>query len=116
MSFNLCTEQSIIDKMGAFASTDVTASSALLGRFCDEAESTVCFLTRKDWLSATLTSNYSGALADAVSSYAAQRGIVYDKSGYTKLLDAQTDLDFLKNRFDVLIAEIKEKENQVLIT
>ena len=50
MTATLCSEQNVIDKAGIGASTDVTASSALLDRFIVESEGVIVAETRRAWV------------------------------------------------------------------
>lgn len=113
MSWTLCTSGAAIAKAGANANTTVISGSAivpytggmsgaaLLAKWSDEVESTICLRTRYDWISAvssaTVTQPFRGCLSDTASDMIAMKIINYDCSGYTKLLEAQGMLDVLRD-------------------
>lgn len=114
MSFNICTSQAIIRKAGANASATATASSALLADYCDQAESTICMRTRKDWITdwANVDTNIKPSVSEAVAAIAAMSIINYDMSGYTSRAEAQTMLDVLNNEASQIIKDLKDKNFQ----
>lgn len=114
MSFTLCTSEAIIRKAGANASSTAVASGALIASFADLAEGQVCMKTRYDWVSnySSVSANFKQSLSDVTSDLAAIKLIAYDMSGYSRLLEAQTMLDVLKDNADNIIKDLRERQFQ----
>lgn len=110
MSFTLCTSGAIILKSGLNANATAIASSAILGAFCDEAESEICALTRYDWVAniGSVNTNFKPILAAATSALAALKVIGYDPSGYTSRFEAQFMADILTDDYTRNLKALKE--------
>ena len=108
MSFNLTSSGACVWKGGKKISPDV--SGAMLSKFCDMAEASLCAITRRDWitLSGATKENFRGILDDTVSSMVAMDMINYDMSGFTSRLEASTCLDVLKDRISTNLACLKD--------
>jgi hypothetical protein len=94
------------------AGDNVASSEAImLAEFCNEAESQVCAITRKDWITdyASVKANFKPILADATSDLAAMKLISRDMSGYTSRAEAQTMLDVMRDNFVRCIENLKEE-------
>lgn len=114
MSWLLCSSEQIIRKAGANASAAATASYQIVQGFYDEAEAVVNSKTRYDWTTniGNVGTYFKQAVANAVSCHAAINVVSYDMSGYTSRLEAQTILDVLKDQFDNIIVDLREKAVQ----
>lgn len=116
MSWTLCTSGAATVKAGVNANSTITASGAALAEWSDEAESTLCMKTRKDWITdyANVQTNLKPMLADAVSDLIAVKIINYDMSGFTGLNEASTMCDILKDNFNDIVRDLRNDENQKL--
>jgi hypothetical protein len=114
MSFTLCTSAAIIQKAGYNVSSTTATSGTLLASFCDQAEATLSMKTRYDWVTnyASVNANLKPMLADATSDLAAMKVISYDLGRYTGLGYANTMLNVLKNNFDQIVVDLREKTFQ----
>ena len=99
MSWTLCTSGAAIAKAGKNANSTIVASTATLAEWSDEAEGSICAFTRKDWITdySTIKTNFKPCLADCASDLIAMKIINYDMSGFSKLLEAETMLDVLRD-------------------
>jgi len=83
-----------------------------------QAESYINSVTRYNWTDAysTLNVDVKYILEDAVSCLAAMYAITYEMGGYTSGNEAQTMLDFLHDRVQTLIKELKEIKVRDFVT
>lgn len=115
MTWTLCTSGAAVIKAGANANSNAIISGSLLTSWCDQAESQIDALTRKDWVTnySSEKTNFKNVLGDLCSDIIAMKIINYDMSGYTSRAEAQTMLDVIRDNiirnFDVLKDE-KNKE------
>lgn len=110
MSFNLTTSGAIITKAGAGVNANIAASGAFIALFCDMAEGMFMMATRHNWINSNSTAQFSGAISDAVSSWAANKLVAYDLSGYFSRAEAQTILDFNDNTFQQITGLLKDEK------
>jgi len=116
MSWTFCSSFAAIAKAGANANADIVASGAVLSEWSDEAEGTICLKTRKDWITSYPTSSFAQhMLADACSDLVAIKIISYDQSGFLKG-EAGKMLDVLKDNYNEIIRDLREKEYQEKIS
>src|SRR3990167_7383777 len=114
MSFTLTTSAAIAVKAGASVSTSILNSGALMVKVADLAESTLCGLTRYDWIAnySSVGTNFKPMLDDGVANLAAMELIKYDQSGYTNIPEAQTMLDVLKDNFERIVKFLSDDQNR----
>lgn len=95
MSWTFCSSGSAVSKAGLNVNTGVTASGSLLTNWSNQAEGTICMLTRRDWLTyySDLSTPVKYALEDISSSMIAKQMINFDMSGYTNSQEAFTMLN-----------------------
>ena len=111
MSFTLTTEQEIIDKCGVNANATLIASSALLQRYCAQAEGKVCAVSRYDWLNNMPTSSFAlSLLSDTTSDLAAIKVIKDSIQSYLSRAEAQTMLDVLDNNVTDNFALLRDSD------
>ena len=99
MSWTLCSSGSAIAKAGKNANATIIASSATLAEWSSEVEGSICAFTRHDWITdySTVITNFKTILNDTASDLIAMKIVNYDMSGYSKLLEAETMLDVLRD-------------------
>lgn len=99
MTWTFCTSGAAVAKMGANANSTITASGAALANWCDEAEAIINMETMYDLVTnySSLGANYQNILQNICTSIIAQKGIMYDMSGFTQKREAETMLDVLEN-------------------
>lgn len=116
MSWSLCTSGSAIAKAGVNANSKfqppITAAVEM-AEFSDQSEATFCMKTRRDWITTAGSAVIMNAVEDAVSADIAIKLIEHDMSGYIKG-EAQTMLDALTSKYDTIVADLREEENQTL--
>lgn len=114
MSWTLSMASHAIVKAGSGANSTITASSAMLANWSDQAEGKLNTLTRKDWVAdySDVTANFKPILDDVVSDIVAMRIIRYDMSGYTSKVEAQVMLDALRDEMTTSIEALKNEENK----
>ena len=97
MVTTLCASSAMILKAGANATTALVEANYT--QLINQAEATVCTLSRVDWVAAYagLSANYKTILEEVTSNLAAQYMIQYDMSGFTSRYEAETMLDVLNN-------------------
>ena len=108
--YNLVSSGAIIARAGHGANQNAAASDALVYGWYEHAEGRIVGETRRTWV-AEYASVASGArllLADAASALAASDLINYDMSGYTSRAEAQTMLDYLRDRYNAAIQALKD--------
>ncbi len=111
MSWLFCTSGSAIAKAGLNANTNVILSGSIMNAWSDQAEGTICAMTRRDWItgySTTLSVPVAYALNNIASSMIAKQIITYDMSGYTNTQEAFTMLNV---HDDIIKAGIKVLED-----
>ena len=99
MAWTFCTSGAAIAKAGANANSTITASGTQLAIWSEDAEATMCAISRIDLVTgyASLTANGKQILSDATSSFIAINLINYDMSGYTSRYEAETMMDVLRD-------------------
>lgn len=114
MSWTLSTSAAAIAKAGAGANTTIVASTATLAKWSDEAEGTLCSVTRYDWLTnyTSIGTNFKPILDDTISDIVGMKIINYDMSGYTSRAEAQTMLDVLRDNHIRNIEILKDEKNK----
>jgi hypothetical protein len=115
MSWTLSTSGAAIAKAGVNANSAIIASAATLAKWSDEAEGTLCALTRKDWVAnyTNVKTNFKPILDDVISDMVAMKIINYDMSGYPSTAKVQTMLDVIvdnKNRIIAGLSDIQIQE------
>lgn len=90
MTETLCTSGAVKHRVGAFASSTVTASGAWLTELINQAEGQIAAETMVDWVSvySTLSDNYKKVLEQAAACWAANAVIGYDPSGFLNVSEA----------------------------
>lgn len=113
-SWNFCTSGAAIAKAGANANSSVIASGALLQKWSEQAEGTICMKCKADFLTnyASIQTPIQQALQDAASDAIAIKIINYDMSGYSGLNEASTMCDILKDDYDTIIKDLREDKYQ----
>lgn len=106
----LCTQTDVQYKAGAGASSTATAE-AYTNAFIHMAEGVICATTRYNWCDvySTLNSDVKGILRDVASSLAAMYCIQYDMGGFNSRVEAETQLDVLR---DSVMRGLKLLESQ----
>lgn len=112
MSFNLTTSGACIAKAGL--NYNPAVSGAILAKFCDDSEATLCAITRRDWvaLSGATKTNFAGCLSNAVSSDVGNMIINSDMSGFTSRMEAQTMLDLNRDIYMRCLDVLKDDKNK----
>src|SRR3990167_1438033 len=113
----LATTAEVQRKVGANVSTTANAE-AYINQYMTEAESFInatCKHNFSDTYS-SLNVDVKGILKECASDIAAMYVIQYDMSGFTNLLEAQSRLDFLRDRIVKCIELLKEKQYTDFIT
>lgn len=115
MSFTLCSSGAAIAKAGVNANTTFVASTATINEWSDQAEGTFSMKTRIDWVAAIASTGamIKQSVADAVSADIGNKIINNDISGFLKG-EAQTMLDVNKDTYDMIVADLREDQNQQL--
>lgn len=116
-NWKLCTSGAITRKCGVYANSSLMASGAVLAEAYDLAEGIVIASTRKDWSSyySDVASGAKMMIADVVSDIAASNIIAMDLSAYSRILEAQTILDFMDNKVNRNMAILRDfgKANEI---
>ena len=112
MTFTLCSEQEIINKAGAFASTTVTLSGNWMQQIYDETVGELCSKTRRDWVTnyASVDSQKQQVLKAAVVSRAAFKILTYSTAGFSTNVQAETILDVLDNDWNDAVKILNDKD------
>lgn len=110
MSWTFCGSGSAVFKAGLNVNSGITASGSPMTNWSNEAEGTICQLTRRDWLThySDLSTPIKYALEDICSSMIAKQMISFDMSGYTNTQEAFTMLNI---QDDVIRTGIKILED-----
>lgn len=115
MSFTICTSEAIVRKAGYWVNSTAAASNALLIQLSDEAEDHLNCIARYDIVSnySTLTTNAKKICQQFVSDYAGLNLIAYDSSGFPTQIQAQTAMDFLRDRTEQVKAMLSDNRNVI---
>ncbi len=100
---------------GANATAKATAATDI---YVLNVESIINVLTRYNWtdaFTAGLNADVQGILTDAGASMCAMLVINFDTSGYVGSREAETKLDFLRDRFEKDIAQLKDIKARTFI-
>lgn len=112
-----CTTAEVQAKVGANANSTYNTET-YINMYVAQAESFInsyCRFNFSDVYS-SLNTDVKKILTEAASNLAASYVISADMSGFSQLAEAQTKLDFLKDRADAAIALLKDKNVQEFIT
>jgi len=114
MSWTLSTSGAAISKAGANANSTIIASGATLAKWSDEVESSLCALTKYDWVTnySSVKTYFKPILDDIVSDGVALKIINYDMSGFTSRSEAQTMLNILHDNFSRNVEALQDKDTQ----
>ena len=116
-TWDLTSSGAILSKAGANVSVATlfgVTSGARLASAYDHAEGFVLSETKIDWADklSSVGSNFSGAVADVVSSKAAIEMIEFDMSGYTSRAESRLMLNINHDVVRRGVAFLKDKNNQ----
>lgn len=96
----------------AGANVNATAITvAETDKYVLEVEASINAQTRTNWsdlVTAGLNADVQGVLTECSACMCAQMAIMYDMSGFSSLLEAQTMLDVLDNRYKAALKTLKE--------
>jgi hypothetical protein len=112
-----CTTAEVQAKVGANANSTYNTET-YINMYVAQAESFIncyCRFNFSDVYS-SLNTDVKKILTEAASNLAASYVISADMSGFSQLAEAQTKLDYLKDRADAAIALLKDKNVQEFIT
>ena len=110
MAWTLCESSSAIHEAGANASSVAVASASIIDDYSEQAEALCCSVARYDVVTnyASLTAEGKAIFQEIAASYAAQKIIKYDMSGYTSRNEAIMMLNILENNINRNLKLIKE--------
>jgi len=118
MTYIFATSGAIVQKAGAGMDPNVASSALILSQVSEEAESFINVSTRINY-----SDTYSGLNADVkmilqecASDIGAMYLINYNMAGYTSRVEAQTMLDFLRDRIEKDIVLLTDKKHTDFIT
>lgn len=115
----ICLSGGVLLKAGSEVSTDISGSETRINELINQAESYVSLATSYDWVTNWGTvsgSKYARVVVEAVSDIAAMYAIQYNMGNYYSRLAATTMLDVLRDRSELCIGLLKNKNQQDLIT
>ena len=97
----LCTAQDVLDRCGVNANSTVVASTAIIERYIEVSEATICAETRRDWINdyANVPAEVQATLKSCTASHAAKQIIMYDMSGFSTRAEAITMLNVNQDEF-----------------
>ena len=111
MSFTLTTSGQAIAKAGSQAAAVTTV---VMNAWSDESEATLSGDTRKDWVAdiASVKTNFKQMLSDAVSSDIAIKIANNNPDVYSSTAKYQTIIDVNFDKYNRIVRQLKDKENQ----
>ncbi len=114
MTVTLCTANEVIHKCGIFANASVTASSAWVEEYINQAEGVIANEMRNNIVTnyASITAEGKQALNMACSNLAAMYIVNYDTSGYPDARSAEIVLDVLWNGYTDTIVKLRDDKNK----
>ena len=112
MAFTLCTEQQIINKAGAKASSTVTASGTWMQQIYDETVGELVRKTHRDFDGdyASVNAYTKEVIRQAVTARSAFKIISYDPTLFPTNAQWETMLDILDNDWNEAITQLNKKE------
>ena len=121
---SFCTSEAAIVKAGANINSDLSAGNTVkvgsedaVDLWISEAACVINTICREDFSTTygNLSVNKRDILADAASSHAAVKCIIYDMSGYGSRTEAESMINVLLENFQRNIGILKKQESQDFI-
>ena len=105
MSWTLSTLAEAVAKAGVGANATVVVTAATTSAWADQAEAKLQAITRIDWVTdlASVPVNVKQILSKIIAAWVAIDIVAYDMSGYSKILEATTLMDYLKTDADQML-------------
>ena len=101
MTVTLCAVQDVLDRCGVNANATIIASSAIVERYIEVSEATICAETRRNWIDdyANVPTVVKATLKSCAASHAAKTIIQQDMSGFSTRAEAITMLNVNQDEF-----------------
>lgn len=105
----LCTYQDVIDRCGVDADATIIASQAIVERYIEDAEQTICAETNINWIGGytSVIDSVKSTLTLCTASHAAKEIVAQNAKGYIPSTAWITTLNVLENTFQRTLKALK---------